>query len=109
MENLDYNHSTWIDLVMQHVAGITPHESDTLTINPVDMGWKSFSLKNIRYRNHDLDIEFSREKGMIIRVDGVVKARTAGLQKVVIKLRLSDSGLMDGCCCAESGVCFMKR
>jgi hypothetical protein len=86
MENLDYNHSTWIDLLMQHVAGIDPQESDTLIINPVDMGWKSFSLKNVRYRNHDVDIEFFREKGMIIHVDGVLKARTAGLQKVVIKI-----------------------
>lgn len=86
MENLDYNHSTWIDLLMQHIAGITPQESDNLLIDPVDMGWKSFSLKNIRYRNHDIDIEFSREKGMTVRVDGIVKAETAGLQKIVIKI-----------------------
>lgn len=85
VENLDYNHSTWIDLIMQHVAGITPQESDDLIINPVDMGWRSFALKNIRYRNHDIDIEFTREKGMIIRVDGIVKAKTAGLQKIVIQ------------------------
>lgn len=85
MEELDYNHSSWIDLLMQHVAGITPQESDSLIIDPVDMGWKSFSLKNIRYRNHDIDIEFDRKKGMLIRVDGVVKARTKGLQKITIE------------------------
>lgn len=84
MEELDYNHSSWIDLVMQHVAGITPQESDELVIDPVDMGWQSFSLKNIRYRNHDIDIEFSREKGMTIRVDGIVKAKAAGLQKIAV-------------------------
>ncbi|MEP7111521.1 MAG: trehalase family glycosidase [Ferruginibacter sp.] len=84
MEDLDYNHSSWIDLVMQHVAGITPQESDNLTIDPVDMGWKSFSFKNIRYRNHNIDIEFTREKGMTIRVDGILKATTAGLQKISV-------------------------
>jgi len=85
IENLDYNHSSWIDLIMQHVAGITPLDSDDLIIDPVDMGWNSFSLKNIRYRNHDIDIEFTRKKGMVIRIDGIVKAKTAVLQKVYIK------------------------
>jgi hypothetical protein len=86
MENLDYNHSSWIDLVMQHVAGITPQDSDSLIIDPVDMGWKSFSMQNIRYRNHDIDIEYNREKGMTIRVDGIVKMETALLQKIAIQL-----------------------
>jgi hypothetical protein len=56
-ENLDYNHSSWIDLVIQHVAGITPCETDEILIDPVDMGWESFSLTNVRYRNQDIDIE----------------------------------------------------
>lgn len=86
MENLDYNHSSWIDLLLQHVAGITPNESDSLIIDPVDMGWKSFSLNNIRYRNHDIDIEFIRDKGVVIRVDRMIKAKTSRLQKVIIKL-----------------------
>ncbi len=86
MPELDYNHSTWIDLLMQHVAGITPQDSDDLMIDPVDMGWNSFSVKNIRYRNHDIDIEFNRKKGMLIRVDGIIKSKTTGLQKVVIKI-----------------------
>ena len=84
IENLDYNHSSWIDLLLQHVAGITPQESDTLVIDPIDMGWKSFSFKNIRYRNHDLDIEFTRGLGMKISVDGIVKIKTPALQKVSI-------------------------
>jgi len=91
MENLDYNHSSWIDLVIQHAAGITPQESDSLIINPIDIGWKSFSLKNIRYRNHDVDIEFTRGEGMTIRVDGIVKAKTVGLQKIAIKMQAAVS------------------
>ena len=86
MENLDYNHSSWIDLVMQHVAGITPENSDSLVIDPVDMGWRSFSVKNIRYRNHDIDIAFTREKGMTVRVDGIVQSQTAALKKTIIKI-----------------------
>jgi hypothetical protein len=83
-ENLDYNHSTWIDLLIQHVAGVTPGKTDELIIDPVDMGWDSFSLTNIRYHNHDIDVEFTRAKGMTVRIDGIVKASTPRLEKVVI-------------------------
>ncbi|HEY4108079.1 hypothetical protein, partial [Puia sp.] len=86
LADLDYNHSSWIDLILQHVAGITPQASDSLVIDPVDMGWKSFAVKNVRYRDHNLDVEFTRVKGMVIRVDGVVKAKTARLEKVVIEM-----------------------
>ncbi|MBS1656167.1 MAG: hypothetical protein JSU05_15040 [Bacteroidetes bacterium] len=92
MENLDYNHSSWIDLLMQHVAGITPGEPDSIIIHPVDMGWNYFSFNNIRYQDHDIDIEFTREKGLTVRVDGIEKARTRGLQKIVIKMPVSSSG-----------------
>jgi hypothetical protein len=84
--NLDYNHSSWIDLVIQHVAGLTPQEADEILIDPVDMGWDSFSLTNLRYRNHDIDIEFTRGQGLIVRMDGVVKAKALGLQRLVIGL-----------------------
>jgi hypothetical protein len=87
LDNLDYNHSTFIDLVIQHVAGITPQDSDEIIIDPVDMGWESFALTNVRYRNHDIDVEFSREKGMTVRIDGIVNARTPRLQKIVIKAK----------------------
>ena len=83
--NLDYNHSSWIDLVFQHVAGFTPQESDEILIDPVDMGWESFSLTNIRYRNHDIDIEYSRDSGFVVRMDGRVRAKAAVLQRMVIQ------------------------
>jgi hypothetical protein len=92
LEELDYNHSTWIDLVMQHVAGITPQDSEDIVIDPVDMGWGSFAVKNIRYRNHDIDIEFARETGLTVSVDGVVKAKTAGLQKITINSKPGAAG-----------------
>ncbi len=83
--NLDYNHSSWIDLLIQHVAGLTPQDTDEIIIDPVDMGWASFSMTNIRYRNHDVDVEFDRERGLVVRLDGEVKASTPKLQKLVIQ------------------------
>ena len=32
-----------------------------------------------------VSMKFTREKGMTIRVDGMVKAKTAALQKILIK------------------------
>jgi hypothetical protein len=84
LANLDYNHSSWIDLVIQHVAGITPQAADEIVIDPVDMGWESFSLTNVRYRNHDIDVEYTRTQGLVVRVDGVEKVKSPRLQKIVI-------------------------
>ncbi len=83
-ENLDYNHSSWIDLILQHAAGLTPQDSDELLIDPLDMGWSSFSLANIRYRGQDIDIEYSRGQGLVVRVDGVMRASAPDLQKIVL-------------------------
>lgn len=85
-KNLDYNHSTWIDLIIQHVAGLTPLAADELVIDPVDMGWESFSMTNVRYRNHDLDIDYTRGQGLVVRVDGEVRATAPQLQRLVIPL-----------------------
>ena len=73
---MDLTHSSWIDLLIQHVAGFIPDGSDTLIVDPVHMGWKLFSRKNIRYRNPDIDIEYSWRKEMVVRVDGMVEAKT---------------------------------
>lgn len=85
-ENLDYNHSSWIDLLVQHAAGITPQDSDTLLVDPLDMGWEAFTMTNIRYRDHDIDVEFSRGAGLLVCVDGQVRAQAAALQRLSIPL-----------------------
>lgn len=63
----------------------SPLRKVTILIDPVDMGWESFSLTNIRYRNHDIDIEYSRNSGFVVRVDGQVRAKAAVLQRMVIQ------------------------
>lgn len=86
-ENLDYNHSSWIDLLIQHAAGITPQDTDEIVIDPLDIGWESYALTNIRYRNHDIDLEFTRKGGLVVRIDGVLRASSPGLQKVTIPFK----------------------
>jgi hypothetical protein len=55
-----------------------------IVIDPVDMGWESFSLSNVRYQNKDIDIEYTQAQGLVVRVDGVVKAKAPQLQRLVI-------------------------
>jgi hypothetical protein len=66
------------------VAGITPQETGEILIDPVEMGWESFSLSNVRYQNKDIDIEYSQAQGLVVRVDGVVKAKAPRLQRLII-------------------------
>jgi hypothetical protein len=42
------------------------------------------AIKKNKASPHDIDID--REIGMTIRVDGIVKAKTAGLQKIFMKI-----------------------
>ena len=84
-DNLDYNHSPWIDIIIQPAADITPQKTGEILIDPVDMGWECFSLTNVRYRNHDIDINYHREQGFVVCVDGVVRATIPQLQRVIIK------------------------
>lgn len=83
--NLDYNHSSWLDIVMQHIAGITPQGTDELLIDPIDMGWEAFSLTNVRYRYQDIDIEYTRDQGLVVRIDGLVRAKAPRLQRLVFR------------------------
>jgi hypothetical protein len=52
-----------------------------LIIDPVEMGWNSFSINKIRNHHHNIDIEFTRKKGMIVRADVIVRAGLTALQK----------------------------
>jgi hypothetical protein len=83
---LDYNHSSWIDLLVCHAAGLVPQDTDTLVVDPVDMGFEHFALRGVRYRGHDVDIVYRRGTGLAIRVDSVERAAVDGLQRVVIDL-----------------------
>ena len=83
---LDYNHSTWIDLIIQHIAGLTPHDGDELIIDPVDMGWETFSLRHIHYRDHDIDIEYHRDQGLLVYINCKLKAKTSALKKLIVSL-----------------------
>ncbi|MGN0852769.1 MAG: FAD-dependent oxidoreductase, partial [Kiritimatiellia bacterium] len=68
----DYNHSTYCDLVISGLVGFLPSESGGFAVDPLaDPSWDSWSLTNLRYRGHDVDIRWKRGDGFAISVDGV--------------------------------------
>ena len=59
----DYNHSFYADLVVRHVAGITPTEQG-VSFRPVAMPVRYFSLENIEVRGHRLNVYYQQEDGL---------------------------------------------
>lgn len=68
----DYFHSTWIDLIVRYVAGITPMPGGRVEFHPIDCGLESFSLRGVRVASHVIDVEFDRKTGFTASVDGRV-------------------------------------
>jgi hypothetical protein len=79
----DYFHSTYCDLVIRHVVGLQPANSDRVAIDPIPGPLKWFSLRGLRYRGHELDIVYNSADagvgaGLTVRVDGRRAAHRPG-------------------------------
>jgi len=92
----DYNHSTYVDLLITGLIGLKPRPDDTVEINPVlpEEAWEYFCLDKIFYRNHYLTViwdktgdKYDLGKGLIILCDGKEIARSETLSKTIGKLR----------------------
>ena len=69
----DYMHSWWIDMIIRHVAGLTPQDDGSLVIDPLPMGLKTFALRGAPYRGHHIDVLWndpSSGDGLVVRQDG---------------------------------------
>lgn len=84
-DDVDYSHSYYIDLVVRYIAGVSVEENQ-ITLDPVDIGLKHFSLKHLVIRGHCVDICLGREGILSAIVDGAVKAQRRGLGKLVFAI-----------------------
>lgn len=89
-DEVDYNHSYWIDLVVSFVAGVQVEE-DRIVVDPLHLGLKWFSMKNLEIRGHMYSICYSEDKkrgeipaGMTVYKDGKVLCHADQLEKVEI-------------------------
>lgn len=90
-----YNHSTFVDLLINGVIGLVPRADDTVEINPLlpPNTWPWFCLDGIKYHGHWLTIlwdengsHYGRGQGLIIFADGKQIARADKLETLTGKL-----------------------
>ncbi|MEW6125704.1 MAG: trehalase family glycosidase [Acidobacteriota bacterium] len=56
----DYFHSSYNDLLMRFLIGITPREDGLIEIAPLARAPLRFSIKDVRYRGHKISVNFGR-------------------------------------------------
>ncbi len=89
-----YNHSSFCDLVLSGLAGVRARDDEQIEINPLfsenDLDY--FCADGILYHNQYLTVlwdktgnRYNKGAGLQIYVDGVLKAKRANLEKIIIK------------------------
>jgi hypothetical protein len=95
LRSRDYNHSTFCDLVITGLVGLTPRPDDTLIVEPLlpEDSWDWFCLEGIPYHGRDLTIvwdrsgeRYHRGAGLAVWINRRQVARTAKPQKLTVKL-----------------------
>lgn len=65
----DYNHSYYMDLIMNYVVGLDLRE-DEIVIDPIDIGLKKYDLSNLEIRGHKIEVHYDKKNGMTLISDG---------------------------------------
>lgn len=91
-DEADYNHSFWLDIVINYVAGVVVEE-DCVKIEPLDTNLRWFCLNNINVRGHVLTVMYSKDKvrqgikqGLTVLVDGKLAANTTDKKVLLVKI-----------------------
>lgn len=92
----DYNHSTFIDLLLTGLLGLRPRRGDQLDINPlvpITAGWAYFCVDRVKYHEHWIRVvwdasgkRYGLGKGLMVFVDGDKVAHTPTLQRIKVVL-----------------------
>lgn len=90
-----YNHSTYCDLIITGICGLTPSANNELRVKPLLPAgtWDYFCLDGVRYHDHRLTILWDKDgtryhqgRGLTVLVDGKSAARCADLGELRLKL-----------------------
>ncbi len=97
----DYNHSTWLDILIPELIGVVPREDDVLEVDPLipqdTFGY--FLLDGLRYHGHDVTVAWDApitgspdrygdgRKGLDVYVDGRLAASTPALSRLRVNLK----------------------
>ena len=87
-DEVDYNHSYWIDLVVSFIVGVQVQEK-TIVVDPLKLGLSWFRLEDLEIRGHRYGVSWSDGKtrgsipaGMTITRDGENIFQTEQLERV---------------------------
>ena len=61
--------SNWT--LIEDVAGLRPRNDNKVELSPINIGWPSFAVNNVRYRNVDLSIVWDDPADGVARYSGV--------------------------------------
>ena len=68
----DYNHSTYIDILIAEIAGLRPRNDDVIEVHPlISAQMPPFVIDGVRYRNHDVTIMWSPKESAEKQADGL--------------------------------------
>lgn len=91
----DYNHSTYCDNLIAGLIGIRAQEDNVLIVNPLlpDDAWEWFCLDGVKYKGKIITVaydkygtKYHKGRGLMIFVDGQMKAQNAKLGKIEIEI-----------------------
>lgn len=68
-DDVDYNHSFYIDLIVRHICGLEP-VSGGFEIDPVDVGLEWFSLERVSIAGHEVSLHYRRGDTFRVYLDG---------------------------------------
>lgn len=96
----DYNHSTWLDILIPEVIGLVPRADDVLEVDPLlpEGALSYFVLDGQRYRGHDvtivwdapgdeMDLHDDGRSGLDVYLDGKVVASAEGLGRLRVDMK----------------------
>lgn len=90
-----YNHSTFNDLIITGIVGLSPRSDNMIEINPLlpDNKWNWFCLDQVLYHGKVLTIfwdkfgtRYNRGKGLHVLVDGRESGRSENLERLICNL-----------------------
>ncbi len=96
----DYNHSTWLDILIPELIGIVPRDDEILEVDPLlpEDALSHFLLDGLRYHGHDVAVAWDAptpgspdrygdgRKGLDVYVDGRLAATAPGLSRLRVEL-----------------------
>ena len=93
--SVDYNHSTFADLIIEGLVGLRAFFGSFFTVNPLSTGLQYFALDNVHYHNHSVTIAWDADgsraykgcaKGLCVWVDGEMAATSPTLTALNVSL-----------------------